>query len=114
MLTRATALVTAVALAPALAWSIRSSRLARGLVRFWIAGDTRSTTLAYAAVVLPFLALQRAALLATALHAVFYAAVCPMARYSVAVYPACALLAGRGLAVLYRSGSGSPPPPAPP
>ncbi|HEX5045404.1 MAG TPA: hypothetical protein VFV75_21110 [Candidatus Polarisedimenticolaceae bacterium] len=103
------------------------ARVARGLIRFWISGTTRSTTLAYAAVVLPFLSLVlvgalhsresprdpllSAVLLAAALHALFYAAVCPMARYSVAVYPACALLAARGLAVLYRSGSDSPPPP---
>jgi hypothetical protein len=100
-----------------------AARVSRGLLRFWIAGDTRSTTLVYTAVAVPFLALLllgarrardpllAAILLATALHALLYAAVCPMARYSVAVYPACALLAARGLAVLYPSGSGSTPAP---
>jgi hypothetical protein len=50
--------------------------------------------------------LTLALVLAIALHALFYAAVCPMARYSVAVYPCAALLIGLGYS---RRGSVLPP-----
>ena len=50
-----------------------------------------------------------ALLLAVALHVLLYAAVCPMARYSVAVYACAAPLAAIGWTRLrYSGGAGGP------
>jgi hypothetical protein len=93
-------------------------RAIRGLGWFWIRADTWTTTWQYALVALPFLALALvgsfasgsalreplllALVLSVGLHAVVYAAVCPMARYSVVVYPCCAPLAAMGLRRILR------------
>jgi 4-amino-4-deoxy-L-arabinose transferase-like glycosyltransferase len=91
-------------------------RCASGLVWFWIRADTERRTIQYALVALPLLALglfgltkllarpEREALptglvaAVVALHILIYAAVCPMARYSVQVYPLICYLAGAGFA----------------
>ena len=85
-----------------------AERVAAGLFWFWTRAESRSTTLGYAVVALPVLALalagmSRATIVPASIvlgHLVLYAAICPMARYSAEVYPAIALLAGVGVARL--------------
>jgi hypothetical protein len=98
-----------------------AARVLGGLGWFWIRGEVRRIDATYArwrslsccwplGGALPSRAgppdpLFLALLLAVALHTACYAAVHPMARYSVAVYPCLAPLAARGLArLLYGPG----------
>jgi len=100
-------------------------RVLAGIAWFWVRADTLRTTCLYAIAVLPFLAglllgarppragawdpLHLALLLAVALHVLLYAAVCPMARYSVAVYACAAPLVALGWTRLsYSGGAGGP------
>lgn len=89
-----------------------AGRVLRGIVRFWIQGETSHRSLQYALSVLPFAALAlcggvlvfvrwrefdrlpRLLALLMASHNIFYAATLPMARMSVQVFPAVAVLAG--------------------
>ena len=92
-----------------------AGRCAAGVLWFWIRAETASRTAQYALVALPLVALAvfglsrllarpgQAALptgvvvAAVVFHVAIYAAVCPMARYSVQVYPLLCYLAGAGL-----------------
>ena len=87
-------------------------RCAAGLLWFWIRAESLQRTLQYAVVALPFLALGAVGAVklrsrghpdalplgmvvaAVLVHVVVYAAICPMARYSVQVYPLLSYLAG--------------------
>ena len=89
-------------------------RFLTGLLWFWIRAETLPRTIQYALVALPLLALAVvgiwrqfqqprpvepsiwviAAIVAS--HAAIYAGICPMARYSVQVYPLVCYLAGLG------------------
>jgi 4-amino-4-deoxy-L-arabinose transferase-like glycosyltransferase len=89
-------------------------RCLSGLLWFWIRAETAARTLQYTLVALPLLAaaLYGFSTIRTAprpdglaigligavvfAHVLMYAAVCPMARYSVAVYPLLCYLAGAG------------------
>ena len=95
-------------------------RCGAGIFWFWIRAETASRTLQYALVALPLVALglfgitkllsrDVHAALPTALvaativwHVLIYAAICPMARYSVQVYPLMCYLAGAGIGIRPR------------
>jgi 4-amino-4-deoxy-L-arabinose transferase-like glycosyltransferase len=81
-------------------------RVAAGLFWFWVRAETATRTLQYALVALPLVALglfglsrssSRLLLLIVVAHVVVYAAICPMARYSVQLYPLLCYLAGIGI-----------------
>jgi 4-amino-4-deoxy-L-arabinose transferase-like glycosyltransferase len=91
-------------------------RCAAGLLWFWIRSETVSRTMQYALLSLPLVALSvfgawrlsqrprpggppaRLAVGVVVAHVALYAAICPMARYSVQVYPLMCYLAGAALA----------------
>ena len=95
-------------------------RCLSGLLWFWIRAEAKARTIQYAIVALPLVALAaigwrraarggagnalpvRLAAAVVILHVVAYAAICPMARYSVEVYPTMAYFAGIGCASLAR------------
>jgi hypothetical protein len=95
-------------------------RVMRGLGRFWFQAQTARRSLQYLAAVLTMLflacvggygvlrpgatdaTLGKLFLLTIMLHNVAYAAVFPMARFSVQVYPEVAYLAGAGVAQLHE------------
>lgn len=94
-----------------------AKRLLTGLLWYWIRGESVSRTIQYAAVALPVVVLgvlgfrsrprEVPMVLIVAvvlLHVVVYAALCPMARYSVQLYPWLSYLAGFAL----RSSSETP------
>jgi hypothetical protein len=92
-----------------------AGRFARGLVQYWFRAQTTRRTLQYVLACLPVLVLAAYGLwtqrgrarrgdalvlllgLNLALHDIAYAAVLPMARLSVQVYPALAYLVGAGV-----------------
>lgn len=94
-----------------------AKRFLAGLLWFWIRAETVPRTIQYALVSLPLLGLALFGLgrlfgtprpgalpaglvtITIVVHLVIYAAVCPMARYSVQVYPLMCYLAGVGLTV---------------
>jgi hypothetical protein len=72
-----------------------------GLFWLWVRAETATRTLQYALVALPLvvmglIGLSRAGsrILAVLAHVAIYAAVCPMARFSVQFYPILSYLAG--------------------
>jgi hypothetical protein len=88
-------------------------RFVKGLVWFWCRAETSTRTLHYALVSLPFLLLAFAGLrvswcdaqartlaMVIALHVVVYAAICPMARYSVQLSPILGMLGGIGVSAM--------------
>jgi 4-amino-4-deoxy-L-arabinose transferase-like glycosyltransferase len=93
-----------------------AARCGSGLLWFWIRAETAQRTIQYALVALPLIAMGLFGLrklsarpdpaplpvgLVVAIilaHLLVYAAICPMARYSVQVYPLVCYLAGAGFA----------------
>jgi hypothetical protein len=83
-----------------------AKRVAAGVLWFWVRAETATRTFQYTLVAIPLVALGLFGLarggsgpLAAILlaHVVVYAAICPMARYSVQVYPLLCYLAGAGI-----------------
>ena len=97
-------------------------RSIKGLGRYWFQAQTATRSLQYLALALPVLLLAllgvrpvlegdtlgRLLLAMLVLHNVAYAAVLPMARMSVQVYPCLAYLAGAGAAWVLTSARGIP------
>lgn len=95
-------------------------RCLSGLFWYWTRGEARARTIEYAIVAFPFVVLAaigwrraagsgagdglpvRLAAAVVILHVVAYAAICPMARYSVQLYPVMGYFAGIGCASLAR------------
>jgi hypothetical protein len=89
-----------------------AARCGSGLLWFWIRAETAPRTVQYAVVALPLLAMSvfglsklfarpelgalsaRLVVTVVVAHVLVYAAICPMARYSVQVYPLICYLAG--------------------
>jgi hypothetical protein len=96
------------------------ARVLRGIPAYWVRAQTKARSVQYAIAVVPILLLAALGLrrgLADPLgllllfvlvaHNLVYAAVLPMARMSVQVYPALAVLAGIGAATVMRRVRGS-------
>ena len=78
-------------------------RCVAGLVWFWVRAETVTRTFQYALVALPLFAMglfglfrsgSRVLIFTVLAHVAIYAAICPMARYSVQLYPLLCYLAG--------------------
>ena len=79
-------------------------RCAGGMFWFWVRAETKARTVQYSLVALPLVGLGLLGLYKTGsrwftfvvlAHLIIYAALCPMARYSVQLYPLLCYLAGR-------------------
>ena len=83
-----------------------AKRVAAGLFWFWVRAETATRTFQYALVALPLVVLglfglarsgSRLLIFVVVAHVVIYAAICPMARYSVQLFPLLCYLAGIGI-----------------